>query len=473
MLRNKRIFAILMMSVLFVGNIFAQASSANLADRYLQRAEEALDKEDVSEAYKNVNNAIKVSKTSESEIIPTNVLITARTVYRAKIKKLLEKYNEQELLDVKSNLEQYPEVNTTEITKLIKQIEAKEQERRARAAERSQQQLVHNLSENSTSTAKALNELAEGLKKNSEISQSQAETTRELMELTREQNEVTGNRIRNIFFLIILIVAIILVIVLVIIIVVGVSAKHSQIQQAQYVEAFKLLAANQTQTNQLMIGGIAGIYGDDGLKLAGSSSTWSQDSLPPPEETPEEKEELRELAAKCEDLGAKIDQITGRKNNSKNVSELVYKIALKLGMNQHDALIYFCAGMIYDAGFLGIEPTIMTSETLNQSQRDELNRHVDLAEDYLQFVPKRYWDVFISAAHSHHENMDGSGMPKGLKGEEIPKIARIIRVVDSYIALTSRRSYREGTDKEAAYELLQERAEIYDKDVIAALGAII
>ena len=222
-----------------------------------------------------------------------------------------------------------------------------------------------------------------------------------------------------------------------------------------------------------MIGGIAGIYGDDGLKLAGSSSTWSQDSLPAPEETPEEKEELRELAAKCEDLGAKIDQVTGRKNNSKNVSELVYKIALKLGLNQHDALIYFCAGMIYDAGFLGIDPTIMGSDTLTEAQRNELNRHIDLAEDFLQFVPKRYWDVFIDAVHYHHENMDGSGMPEGLKGEEIPKIARIIRVVDSYIALTSRRSYREGTDKEAAYELLQERAEIYDKDVIAALGAII
>ena len=473
MLRNKRIFAVLLMSFLFVGNIFAQASSQNLANRYLQKAEEALDRDDISEAYKNVTNAMKVSKTSESEIIPTNVLITARSVYRTKVKKLLERYNEQELIDIKGNLEQYPEVNTTEISKLIKQIEAKEAERRARAAERNQQKLYQNLNESTTSTAKAISDMAEEIKKNSELQKSQADTTREIMELTREQNEVTGARIKNIFFLIILIVALILVIVLVIIVVVGVSAKHSQIQQAQYVEAFKLLAANQSQTNQLMIGGIAGIYGDDGLKLAGSSSTWNQDSLPPPEETPEEKEELRDLAAKCEDLGAKIDQVTGRKNNSKNVSELVYKIALKLGLNQHEALIYFCAGMIYDAGFLGIDPTIMTSDTLNEAQRNELNRHVDLAEDYLQFVPKRYWDIFIASAHYHHENMDGSGMPEGLKGDEIPKIARIIRVVDSYVALTSRRSYREGTDKEAAYELLQERSELYDKDVIAALGAII
>ena len=106
-----------------------------------------------------------------------------------------------------------------------------------------------------------------------------------------------------------------------------------------------------------MIGGIAGLYSDDGLKLAGSS-TWSQGALPEPEDKPEEKEELRELAAKCEDLGVRIDQVTGRKNNSKNVSELVYKLAIKLGIRQHEAMVYFCASMVYDAGFLSIDPEL-------------------------------------------------------------------------------------------------------------------
>ena len=64
-------------------------------------------------------------------------------------------------------------------------------------------------------------------------------------------------------------------------------------------------------------------------------------------------------------------------------------------------------------------------------------------------------------------------MPEGLKGEEIPKIARIIRVADSFNALSSRRSYRGGTDKESAVAKLEEQPNIYDQDVINALKDII
>ena len=95
--------------------------------------------------------------------------------------------------------------------------------------------------------------------------------------------------------------------------------------------------------------------------------------MPEPEDTPEEKEELRELAAKCEDLGARIDQVTGRKNNSKNVSELVYKLAIKLGIRQHEAMIYFCASMVYDAGFLSINPELLKADNLTEEQSKELN----------------------------------------------------------------------------------------------------
>jgi HD-GYP domain-containing protein (c-di-GMP phosphodiesterase class II) len=250
------------------------------------------------------------------------------------------------------------------------------------------------------------------------------------------------------------------------------SVKQSRVQQQQYAEAFKLLAQNQSQTNRLMLGGITDLYGGDGLKSAGSSR-WGVDALPEPEQTPEEKEEMRELAAKCEDLGAKIDQVTGRKNNSKNVSELVYKIAMRLGLSQNTAMVYFCASMVYDAGFMGVSEEVLTAESLTEEQHKELEKHVNLAEEYLQFVPKRYWDIFEDASKYHHENMDGSGKPKGLKGDNIPEIARIIRVADSFIALSSKRSYRGGIDKDTAIEKLEEQSHIYDPDVIAVLKDII
>jgi HD-GYP domain-containing protein (c-di-GMP phosphodiesterase class II) len=69
--------------------------------------------------------------------------------------------------------------------------------------------------------------------------------------------------------------------------------------------------------------------------------------------------------------------------------------------------------------------------------------------------------------------MDGSGKPKGLKGDNIPETARIIRVADSFIALSSKRSYRGGIDKDTAIEKLEEQSHIYDPDVIAVLKDII
>ena len=43
-----------------------------------------------------------------------------------------------------------------------------------------------------------------------------------------------------------------------------------------------------------------------------------------------------------------------------------------------------------------------------------MKRHVELAEKHLEFVPKKYWNIFEDAAMKHHENMDGTGYPKGL-----------------------------------------------------------
>ena len=68
--------------------------------------------------------------------------------------------------------------------------------------------------------------------------------------------------------------------------------------------------------------------------------------------------------------------------------------------------------------------------------------------------------------------MDGSGK-NGLKGEKIPQIARIIRVADSFVAMSSKRSYRGGMDKDTVCDTLAEQSNIYDPDVINALKEII
>jgi HD-GYP domain-containing protein (c-di-GMP phosphodiesterase class II) len=224
-----------------------------------------------------------------------------------------------------------------------------------------------------------------------------------------------------------------------------------------------------------MLGGVTDLYNASNptLRLAGASTWKPALGLPDVEFSEEDQEALKELAVKCEEIGAQIDQATGRKNNSKNVSELVYKVSIKLGLPQGMAMLNFCASMIYDAGFLGMDPELLTAESLTDEQKMAMKEHVNLAEKYLDFVPKKYWSVFEDAAMKHHENIDGTGYPKGLKGDEIPQIARLIRVVETYVSLSSKRSYRDAMDKETAIAKLREQPHFYDSAVVDALDAIV
>jgi len=73
----------------------------------------------------------------------------------------------------------------------------------------------------------------------------------------------------------------------------------------------------------------------------------------------------------------------------------------------------------------------------------------------------------------HHENIDGSGYPAGIQGEKIPLVARVIHVVESFIALISRRNYRGIFDKEAAIKELRARPNFYDQKIVDVLDSLV
>lgn len=461
MLSNKKIVTALLMFLISF-SVFAQASNDAMVQRYLERATAAYDEGNLADAYKNINASINFGKMNDG-IIPANVLVIARSIYTQRLKELNRKFVESLYIDIKTNLvEKYPEINTPELTKLMRQIEANVTAAEKAADKKQQHDFLESIKESTSSTQSAISDLGEKM-----LDQTK-QNSQHLAEVSRTMN----TNMTKIFIVVVICIVMILLIVGLILLIMHFSVKQNHIQQMQYAEAFKLLAANQSQTNQLMIGGIAGLYSDEGLKLAGSS-TWSQSSLPEPEDTPEEKEALAELAQKCREIGEKIDAATGRKNNSKNVSEIVFKLATNLGCRQHDAMVYFCAAMVYDVGFLSIEQETLKAQALSEEQKDKIRHHIDFAEKQLEFVPKKYWSVFSDAAKYHHENFDGTGYSEGLKGDKIPQIARIIRVADSYNALSSRRSFRGGMDKESALEKLESESNLYDPDVLKVLEEII
>lgn len=478
----KKIF----LSVVFAAcSVTLFAATTDLAVRFLERANEAFEEDKIEEAYKYINNALAVAKDEESQ---ANVLYFAQTVYSVKLQNLLNEYDEMAFIEIQMNLEKYPNIVNNKIKKIIKQIET-EQTNKIKEAEKADKEAQRQLEkerfekqqESLDAQAKAMQEQAEAIKQSSENTKTANAELKNALEIGLKDmgtafNETAKEQKRStkvIAFSIIGIAIIILIIVLLICMIFRHGIKQSRIQQEQYVQAFRMLAANQNQTNRLMLGGATDIYGQSNLRLAGSSTWASANALPDVTFTEEDEKELKQLAVKCEEIGQKIDSATGRKNNSKNVSEIVYKLSIQLGLPQDLAMLNFCAAMIYDVGFLSIDPDLLSLTTLSEEEKEAMKEHVNLAEEYLSFVPKKYWTVFEDAAMKHHENVDGSGYPNKLKGEEIPQIARLIHVAESYVSLSSRRSYRGAMDKESAIAALREKENLYDKDVVDVLEQIV
>jgi HD-GYP domain-containing protein (c-di-GMP phosphodiesterase class II) len=397
------------------------------------------------------------------------------------------------LIDIKTNLEKYPNIENTSIKKLVKQIE-QDQENKEKAAQKAEtaaqrkveQERFEAQQESMEAQAKAMKDQAEAMQKQAEATKQGQEDFKNALEsglkdmgntftdAFSESAKETKRSTRVIAISIIAIAVIIVLLVLLIMVIIKKAAKANQYQQEQYAQAFKMLAANQSQTNRLMLGGITDIYGGNpSLRIAGSSTWAPAAALPDVTFSEEDEEELKQLAVKCEEIGQQIDNVTGRKNNSKNVSELVYKLSIQLGLPQGMAMLNFCAAMIYDAGFLAIDPDLLVATQLTEEEKQAMKEHVNLAEKHLEFVPKKYWSVFEDAAMKHHENIDGTGYPNGLKGDDIPQIARLIRVAESYVSLSSKRSYRGAMDKESAINTLKEQSGFYDQEVVEALDKIV
>ncbi len=183
--------------------------------------------------------------------------------------------------------------------------------------------------------------------------------------------------------------------------------------------------------------------------------------------------ELRDLATACERWGQKIDKITNRKNNSKNVAELVFKIAQKMDLGEYTSMLYFCAAMVYDIGFLNLDENLLNKGSLTEEEKYQIRSHVREGIKLIDFVPEKFKSVFVEAILMHHENLDGSGYPDGLHDKQIPAVSRLIRVVESFIAQISKRNYHGIFDKETAISELRKYPERYDQTIVNALDTLI
>ncbi len=468
MFTSKKIFCAIL-AIFAFSLLFAQENSSGvskLTERYLEKAQGQYDAKNYKEAYKAVNAALHLN----ADAMPANVIVIGTQIYTKVLDEIAEKKDYVFFEEVTANLEEYSVIADSKIKSKVKQIykqqeeELKEKQAAAAKAEREEQYQIYQdmIDKNSADSEKVL----EAINKNQ---QAMADNLKSLSDSVHESSKSTG----KIFWLILIVVVILLCVFILVFFGVAAAARAAKRRNDALDSTLKMIAGMQQANNQLLLGGVTDLHGiNGGLKLAGSS-TWGQNALPAPEMSEKEKAELKQLAIDCEALGVKIDQYTKRKNNSKNISELVYKLAMQLGLNQNTSMIYFCAAMVYDAGFLAYPEDMFGEAELTETEREDLRKHVEKASDYLGFVPEKYFKIFDGAARYHHENMDGTGFPFRLLGEEIPQVARLIHVAESYNSLISRRNYKEIKDKESAVEELKKTPGFYDPDVVAVLDAIV
>ena len=104
---------------------------------------------------------------------------------------------------------------------------------------------------------------------------------------------------------------------------------------------------------------------------------------------------------------------------------------------------------------------------LDQEERKIIENHPRVSANICSPLKKNLGSAF-EAIRYHHERLDGSGYPDGLKGKSIPKVARILAVVDFYDALLTNRPYRKAMSRKKALQILREDAREgkLDKEVI-------
>jgi putative nucleotidyltransferase with HDIG domain len=147
--------------------------------------------------------------------------------------------------------------------------------------------------------------------------------------------------------------------------------------------------------------------------------------------------------------------------HEKRVAKIAVAIAMKLGLaaNFVDNLEY--GAHLHDIGKLMIAENVLNKPKLTISERNMVKSHAALGVKAIHAL--EFDDNIEIAIKHHHENWDGSGYPDGLDGEAIPLGARIIRVADTFDAMTSDRPYRETyTQRNALIEMEKEIGTSFD-----------
>jgi HD-GYP domain-containing protein (c-di-GMP phosphodiesterase class II) len=148
------------------------------------------------------------------------------------------------------------------------------------------------------------------------------------------------------------------------------------------------------------------------------------------------------------------------------VTDLTLQLARQMGLSDDDLVHIRRGAILHDIGKMAIPDRILLKPgPLTAEEWDIMRKHPTYAYTWLS--PIRYLRPALDIPYYHHERWDGSGYPRGLKGQQIPLSARIFAVVDVWDALCSDRPYRAAWSYEQVRDHLQQHAGVhFDPQVV-------
>ncbi|MFY9904124.1 MAG: HD-GYP domain-containing protein [Terriglobales bacterium] len=154
--------------------------------------------------------------------------------------------------------------------------------------------------------------------------------------------------------------------------------------------------------------------------------------------------------------------------HSTRLAEWALRVARKMEMPEDRLYQVEVAALLHDVGKIGVPDAILKKAgPLTLEERALINRHPEYSWSILRLFPGLE-EASLYALH-HHESIDGTGYPAGLKGSDIPLVSRIICVIDAFDAMVSNRCYRQGLPhSEAIARLIRSSGTQFDSDVLQA-----
>lgn len=161
------------------------------------------------------------------------------------------------------------------------------------------------------------------------------------------------------------------------------------------------------------------------------------------------------------------------KGHARRTAEYAKEIAKRMGRDEEEQMKIYCAGLIHDIGNTAVHDNILELKAeYTKEERDAVKVHTTEGAKMVKGISEI--PELHDAVKYHHERYDGTGYPEGLKGEDIPYVARVVAAAEAYDAMTSERPHRKGFAQYLVREeFVKNRGTQFDPEVSKVVLAMI